>query len=63
MINVDSIDALIDLLLGDGAQRSDFVGCNDVEIEQIRVAQGIAMLPPSYEEFLKVMGHGEVGSS
>ncbi|WP_432892868.1 hypothetical protein ACQPYH_18510 [Kribbella sp. CA-245084] len=58
MTTVDSIGAVIALLVLKGAQQSDFLGCGEREIAQIRVAQAVAVLPPVYEEFLKVMGRG-----
>ena len=48
--------ALVDVLLARGIERSELHGCRPDEIERVRVAQRVDALPSVYVEFLTVMG-------
>ena len=47
--------ALVDVLLARGIERSELHGCRPDEIERVRVAQRVDALPSVYVEFLTVM--------
>ncbi|MCU0269202.1 MAG: hypothetical protein MUF83_11220 [Acidimicrobiales bacterium] len=40
-----------------------FQGCSDADLERLCEAQGVRGLPAAYDEFLRCMGHGGVGSA